>query len=111
MTTAEREVRRRATDYVEGRATLADFALWLAALAWELDNTGDADLRDLVNSLELRIAEFTSGDWSEAELGSLIRVPLSASTVVLTALVEVPGKPSLEYFDRSWTRSVRLAVD
>jgi hypothetical protein len=110
MTQSELDVRHRAKDYVDGRSTLTDFGLWLATLSWELDETADVGLKDLVNGIELRIAEFTSGAWTEAELRDRIRVPLNASTVVLTASAEAHQKPRVEYSNRSETRSLRLAV-
>lgn len=85
MTTNERELRHRAADYVSGRSTLRDFELWLAPLAWSIDDAADATLRDLVNRLELRIAEYTSGAWSDEQLRQLIEdiaVPSSDSFVI-----------------------------
>jgi hypothetical protein len=111
MTTIEAEVRRRASDYVAGRSTLADFDLWLAAVSWNLDETADPELRELIGTIELRIAEFTSGVWNERELRDRIQLPLNAPTVVLTAFSEALEKRRrIEYLNRAETCSLQLAV-
>ena len=82
MTTIERELRHRAADYVSGRSTLSELEIWLGPVAWSLDETADKHFRELVNALELRIAEYTSGAWSDEQIRELIEniaVPPSAS--------------------------------
>ena len=89
------------------RATLSDFERWLAPLAWSLVDEFDPVLRDLVNDIELRIAEFTSGAWDETALRKLIRdiaVPASASRVVNF----VPRKNLVSSGRSSSTRTARL---
>ena len=95
MTTEEVEVRRRAADYIAGRITIRDFELWLAPLAWSLDDpSSDAQLRELVAAIELKIAEYTGGAWRESELRDLIEaiaVPVSAS--LLWSFLQRPDEP------------------
>lgn len=109
MTEKEFEVRSLAADYVSDKSTLSDFELWLAPLAWSLEEAADESLRDLVNSIELRIAEFTSGAWDENTLKGLIRdiaVPTSESRVVNFA----QRQRRLSIVRSASTRSERLEV-
>jgi hypothetical protein len=114
MTQMELDVRRRAKDYVEGRSALADFGLWLAGLSWGLDEEADPELRELVSSIELKIAEFSSTAWNESELKHFIRVIAispSASTVVLTEPSEAPQEPTrVETSSHSETCNLQLAA-
>ncbi len=110
MTQTENEVRERARDYVAG-APLGDFALWLAGVSWALGPADDGGLRDLVNSLDLRISEYSSGAWEEAELRGLIRSMLNASTVtVVSAQPIAPQSHRVQYADSSWTYRSRSKV-
>jgi hypothetical protein len=61
--------------YLAGEETLADFQDWLAPLAWESDAL-DADAAELVDSVQLRVAEFTSGHLTEDELREELRTIL-----------------------------------
>jgi hypothetical protein len=44
---------------------LREFQAWFAPVAWGL---GSTSANPLTRRVELRLAEFTSGDWTEAEL-------------------------------------------
>lgn len=73
-------VRRRAKDYSNGLTSLREFEAWLAPIAWGLSDDADGALFDLVMSLQLRIAEYTSGAWTEAELLELVHDIAGGST-------------------------------
>lgn len=92
MTELEQEVRRRAADYVVGSSTIAEFELWLSPLAWSLNDQSAPSLRELVADLELRIAEFTSGAWSEDQLRWLVSdiafPPATTSEILVVDLRE-----------------------
>jgi hypothetical protein len=53
--------------YLTDGESLAEFQDWFAPLAWESDAL-DADAAELVDSIQLRLAEFTSGHLTEDEL-------------------------------------------
>ncbi len=71
------EVVSALSQYLAGEISLADFQDWLAPLAWESDAL-DADAADLVDSIQLRLAEFTSGHLTEDELREELRSILRA---------------------------------
>ena len=109
MNPTEIQVRRFAAEYVANKATLAELERWLAPLAWSLDDESDSALRDIVNEIELRIAEYTSGAWDETALRSFIRdiaIPASASRVVNL----LPRKTHVSAVRSLSTRTARLEV-
>lgn len=61
------EVRKRLADYAEGRLSLEDLEAWFVPRAWEVEGTRTPDA-ELVQSIGLRLAEFSGGHWSEQEL-------------------------------------------
>ncbi len=65
-------IRERMADYQEGRLTLREFEDWFFAETWESDDLDNQSLTNLIYEIKLRLAEYTHGDWSEAELRSLL---------------------------------------
>lgn len=62
------DIRTHLARYLAHRISLDEFDAWLAAVTW---NVGDAENREaqwLADEIMLRLAEFSHGHWSEAEL-------------------------------------------
>jgi len=51
-----------------GIESLDAFEDWFVARSWNIHQSGDQPSIDLVSEIELHLAEFSSGHWSEAEL-------------------------------------------
>lgn len=64
----EELARRKLARYLADRISLRQLNHWLVDVITSLDGRADRGLRDLVYGIELRIAEYTSGVWTEAEL-------------------------------------------
>lgn len=54
--------------YLRGDLSLAEFEAWLVPATWDLSPQSDSAAHELATAITLRIAEFTNGDWTEAEL-------------------------------------------
>ena len=75
--------------YLAGEVSLAEFAARFTQSEWNLsERDGDAE-DELVYEIELRLAEFSNGDWFEQELRDLLRpvantyvIDVAPSTVV-----------------------------
>lgn len=67
----ELQLRNRLAQYLNGEVTLEDFEEWFLAATW--DDGQDGDLGALVSAIRHRLAEFSNGDWSEAELKDLLK--------------------------------------
>lgn len=68
------QVQEQLAQCLAGNLSLREFQIWFAATAWALGREDDTTAHPLAHAVELRVAEYTSGDWSEDEL----RAALSA---------------------------------
>ena len=74
-----------AQDYLVGNRPLDDLQQLLMEMVWDTAIAVASDTRELVNLIDLRIAEFTSGHISESELKELIRQAAGLQPIVMTA--------------------------
>ncbi|MGH7322224.1 MAG: hypothetical protein ACRELA_21745 [Candidatus Rokuibacteriota bacterium] len=65
----EQKVREAVIQYIAGLVSLRQFQEWFASRTWNVDSVAEADdLRQLVNEIDLLLAECSSGHWTEQEL-------------------------------------------
>lgn len=87
MSSIESTLRRSVAELVLGKIDLRDFAV-VAARALATVDSSDLSAEALAIEIELRLAEFSNGDWSREELIDLLR-PIATnyttggSTIVL----------------------------
>ncbi len=75
---AATDIRDLLARYLAGDLPLADLSLRLASAVWDIEGSGDQHTVALLHELELGLAEFDNGDWTEDELRTLFR-PLLAT--------------------------------
>jgi hypothetical protein len=74
MEAQTRTVEGRLGEYLAGRGSLAAFRRWFdAGPLLEAADTPDDGFRRLVYDVELCLAEFDHGDWTEGELREQLR--------------------------------------
>ena len=81
MPLIDTQIRRRLSEYIAGDMTLKKFAAWFAPVVWGI-GSAPAGSQDLAYELELRLAEYSNGDWTEAELRRLFRSVLMTQVIV-----------------------------
>lgn len=59
--------------YLADEISLNDFEDWFFPETWDIDQTNDVNLLNLVYSVKLRLAEFSNQDWTKDEFRSLLR--------------------------------------
>lgn len=69
----ERELRNRLVQYSAGEMSLAELQDWLVPNTWHLDRTEDQSSGQLVYRIELLLAEYSNGHWTESELRAKLR--------------------------------------
>ena len=67
------EIREKLASYFEGRISLEDFEDWFVSASWNVVQSKNRQLIDMVYDIELLLAEFTDGCWTQAELKQLLR--------------------------------------
>jgi hypothetical protein len=72
-------IREHLADYVSGKTSLWEFDDWFIPATWDVDKSGDQPLIDLTYEIILRLAEYSNGDCSEAELKDLLRPVVDAA--------------------------------
>ena len=65
---SEFELRQELARYLKGQCKLKDFEDWFVPRSWDFNRNTNPSLQKLVSQIELSIAEFSNGDWSEVEL-------------------------------------------
>lgn len=71
-TSLEQQIREAVLHYIAGRVSLRQFQEWFASKTWDSLAETD-DVRRLVNEIDLLLAEFSNGHWTEQELKSKLR--------------------------------------
>ena len=72
----EKEIRSRLADYLAGSVLLPEFHDWLIGHSWNSHLSGTESAQALLGSIEVALAEFTSGDLSEESLRDEMRYAL-----------------------------------
>lgn len=75
------EIRDCLARYLAGEISLERFQEWFVPMAWDADQSGSWSAEELANEVELRLAEFSNGDRTEAELRELFRSTLETYTM------------------------------
>lgn len=68
MPALDSELRERLHRYVVGEIDLHSFREWFVAQAWNIDKRVDESTAALVHEVDLVLAEFDHGDWTEEEV-------------------------------------------
>lgn len=66
------EIRAALVRFLDREISLAEFEDWFVPVAWNIEKTGNREAIELAAEIELRLAEFTSGHWSEDELRKIL---------------------------------------
>jgi hypothetical protein len=62
------KLRKKLVSYITGNISLSEFEDWFVPTLWTVHKRNDEKLSDMVYEIELRLAEYSNGDWSENEL-------------------------------------------
>lgn len=79
LTPLDSSIRQHLAQSIMGETTLRRFDEWFVPATWDVDRSGDQPLIDLTYEIILRLAEYSNGDCSEAELKALLRPLVDAA--------------------------------
>ena len=66
-------IRRELSRCLAGQTSLHQFARWLAPITLATFENAHGEAVELIAEIELRLAEYSNGDWTEEELRRLFR--------------------------------------
>lgn len=98
------KIRSSLVRYLNRDISLAEFQDWFVPVAWGIERTGNRVAIDLAGEIELRLAEFSNGHWTEPELRSKLA---SLAGVYETDLSDGLPNPSHVYSLRSSALDLR----
>jgi hypothetical protein len=82
------QVRAELAKWVGGQVSLSEFEDWFVPATWDIQ--GSAELVNLVNEIELRISEYSSGEFSKQELRDQMRKLLGDRPIVTVQVIDLP---------------------
>ncbi len=92
MSRLDLEISYRLARYVTGEESLAEFRRWLLPLVWNLAEPGNDEVSQLANQVELRLAEFLNGHWTEDDLREFfVRIVPATSGIETDMIPTVSG--------------------
>lgn len=68
MNTLWNNIRENLIDYITGKIPLSNFEDWLVPASWNVHQNEDRSTTNLVFAIELKLAEYSNGLWTEDEL-------------------------------------------
>lgn len=84
------EVRYEIARYLGGELSIADFRRWFLPVAWQVGEP-NAPESPVAKRVELRLAEYLNGHWSEDDLRAMFG-QLIGTTSGLSAEIHVPNR-------------------
>ena len=90
MAVSEHHMREALARYVSGEVSLVEFQEWFIPRAWDILAEG-GPAADVTSDLELLLAEFTNGQWTERDLREALK---PHATVPLGGIVFVTSPAS-----------------
>ena len=76
----EDAIREQLRRYVAGEMSLQAFDIWFVRATADVDRTGPPEAIDLTYEIFLRLAEYSNGDWTEAELKDMLQAIAAPSS-------------------------------
>jgi hypothetical protein len=103
----EAKVREKLARYLSKKLSLRKFRAWFVPAAWGVDDSAPQSLRSLVYGIKLRLAEHSSGHWTESDLRDKLASLLSSYVVE----ADTPDQPVLVRNTSGKGRTVRVGQE
>src|ERR1700746_3354725 len=94
------EIKDRLSRYLAGQDELSAFHEWFIPATWDIDSQSEP-VKRVAHRLQLLLAEFSNGDWSEEELRTKFWELINRSSITVTV-----GDPPLAIPPTSVTQTV-----
>lgn len=81
MFQSDLEIRKQLGRYLTSEISFEDFEDWFVAHSWNYHEAANLILLELVSEIELLLAEFSSGHWTEDDLKERLRPFITSFTI------------------------------
>jgi len=102
-------IREQLAEYLAHEISLHVFEDWFFAETWDVDETDNQTLANLVYGIKLRLAEFSHGDWTEPELRSLLH-SISERYVIVENNAMLDSQLQVQHGSSSTNCQIQLPV-
>ncbi len=103
---SELELRQELAKFLSGQSQLDDFEDWFVRESWNIHKSDELGAQQLVNAIELRLAEHDSGHIPDADLRSELKKLIDAPMLVFyfsnAPSVQTSGSLSIIAPNRPW---------
>ncbi len=96
-------------EYVANQISLRVFEDWFFPETWDIDDTDNQELMNLVYGIKLRLAEFSHGDWTETELRQMLR-SISTKYTIVGQNARVAPQSQIQYGTSSINYKISMPV-
>jgi hypothetical protein len=80
---SEAQIREHVANYLAGKESLDSFEDWLVEHSWNMHLDSSESVQDLVNEVEIRLSEYSSGHLSDRALRRELYQILNNNSVVI----------------------------
>jgi hypothetical protein len=102
----ETVIREQLTRYLSGEISLQEFQRWFISTTWDVEQSNDLAAEELAQAIELRLAEYTNGDWTEQELRGWLRSLVFVLTITFGVQITVYPSSNTVIADRPFNETI-----
>ena len=95
------ELQDQIVRYLAGRISLREFRNWFDSASWNIEIGPDSRVYAMFAEIELRLAEFSSGHWTEEELQGQLKKLLPNHSILVEMASNTISGSSLRIEDRT----------
>src|SRR5262249_9658833 len=86
----EEQIRQWLSRYLKQEISISDFQRWFVSTTWSADDPEERSLREIIDAVDLRLAEYSSHFWSESDLRDQLRLILENQSIEITLNFRIP---------------------
>lgn len=105
----DEEIKAMLARYLRDEISLREFSRWFVPTTWSVDQTDNIGARVFAAEIDLRLAEYSHGHWSEHELRRHLRSLLENETLEVVIGIRLPLKALLSTSFRRFELSCTLS--
>jgi hypothetical protein len=90
------ELQDQIVRYLANRISLGEFRNWFDAASWDAEIDSKSELSAMIGEIELRLAEYSDGHWTEEELREQLKKVVRDQFVVVEVAAQTVSGSSIK---------------